>query len=310
MDRFDAMSAFVAVADLQGFAPAARRLGLSPSAVTRLVAALEERLSIRLLQRTTRSVTLTDAGARYLLRARQILADLGEAEGAAQAERTEPTGRFSLAAPVVFGRLQVAPLMSEFLSRYPAVTGQLQLADRMVNLVEDGIDAAIRIGHLEDSSLVARKVGETRRVVVGAPGYLAASARLRAPADLAAHRIIQFTSLHAAPSWRFSRAGGADADPDADVPFSPAYVTNSADAAIGHAEQGGGLTMVLAYQVVEAVRAGRLEVVLADHEPPPLPIHLVYPTSRLLSAKVRAFAELTSATCDWRFTLSAPGRRS
>ena len=298
MDRLDAMTAFVAVADLRGFAPAARRLGLSPSAVTRLVAALEDRLSIRLLQRTTRSVTLTDAGARYLERARRILADVGEAEDAAQAERTEPTGRFVVTAPEIFGRLNVAPLLSTFLSRYPAVSGELTLSDRMANLVEEGIDVAVRIGNLEDSSLFVRKVGETRRVVVGSPKYLAKHKRPHAPGELAArgHHLIQCTALDPSPSWRFARDGRDD-----QVAFTPSFVTNSADAAIAHAELGGGLTMVLAYQVVDSVRAGRLKVVLADFEPPPLPIHLVYPTTRLLSAKVRAFVDLATATCDWQF---------
>jgi DNA-binding transcriptional LysR family regulator len=294
MDRLDAMTAFVAVADSQGFALAARRLGLSPSAVTRLVAALEERLSIRLLQRTTRSVTLTDAGARYLARARRILADVGEAEDAAQAERTEPTGRFVVTAPVMFGRLNVMPLLSRFLALYPAVSGELTLSDRMANMVEEGIDVAVRIGNLEDSSFFVRKVGETRRVVIASPAYLAKHKRPRAPDALAkrGHQIIQCTALNPTPSWEL---GGTD------VPFAPGFVTNSADAAIAHAELGGGLTMVLAYQVIDRVRAGRLEVVLADFEPPPLPIHVVYPTTRLLSAKVRAFVDLATTTCAWHF---------
>ena len=148
MDRIDAMQAFVAVADLEGFAPAARKLGLSPSAVTRLIAALEERLGARLLQRTTRSVTLTDAGARYLERARRILADVEEAEGAVEGERTRPSGRLVVSAPVGFGRLHVSPVMSAYLKRYPEVSGELRLSDRMINLVEDGVDLAVRIGHL------------------------------------------------------------------------------------------------------------------------------------------------------------------
>lgn len=297
MDRLEAMAVFVAVADLRGFAPAARRLSLSPSAVTRLVAGLEERLSIRLLQRTTRSVTLTDAGARYLARARRILADVTEAEEAAQAERSAPTGRFVVAAPSMFGRLQVAPLLCAFSSRYPAVVGELTLADRLVNLVEEGIDAAVRIGQLDDSSLVARKVGETRRVVVASPKYLARRKRLRTPSDVEAHQVIQFTALSRASEWTF-----AGEEAGRRVAFTPCFVTNSADAAIGYAEQVGGLTMQLAYQVAPAVRAGRLKVVLAGFEPPPLPIHVVYPTTRLLSAKVRAFVDLALETCDWQFT--------
>jgi DNA-binding transcriptional LysR family regulator len=295
MDRFAAMTAFVAVVDLRGFAPAARQLGVSPSAVTRMVAALEERLATRLLQRTTRSLALTDAGARYLARARRILGDLDEAEGAAQAELSEPTGRLVVSAPALFGRLEVAPLMSAYLARYPQVSGELNLSDRVVNLVEDGIDLAVRIGTLTDSSLVARKLGETRRVVVAAPSYLARHPAPKTPKDLSTHAIVHFTALHGTPERRFV----VDDRPQT-ITLAAGLVTNSADAAIAHAERGGGLTMVLAYQVAEAVRAKRLTVVLARCEPPPLPIHLVYPTARLLSAKVRAFVELALATLDRR----------
>lgn len=296
MDRLDAMAVFVAVADLRGFAPAARRLGLSPSAVTRLVAGLEERLQIRLLQRTTRSVALTDAGARYLERARRILADVDEAEGAAQAERREPTGRFVVTAPNLFGRLQVAPVMSRFLFRCPKVTGELLLSDSMAHLIDESIDLAVRIGHLVDSTLSARKVGETRRVLVASPKYLARHKVPRAPDDLRGHSLIQFTGLASAPEWRFFRDGQPEV-----VSFTPAFKTNAGDAAIGHAERGGGLTMALSYQVAEHVEAGRLKVVLANFEPPPLPIQLVHPTARFLSAKVRAFIDLVVETCDWRF---------
>src|SRR5476651_1730405 len=163
MDRIDAMQAFVAVADLQGFAPAARKLGLSPSGVTRLVAVLEDRLGVRLLQRTTRQVALTDVGARYLERVRRILGDVEEAENAAEGERTRPSGRLVVSAPLGFGRLHVSPVMTAYLKRYPEVTGELRLSDRMINLVEDGVDLAVRIGDLADSSLVARNVGDMRR---------------------------------------------------------------------------------------------------------------------------------------------------
>src|ERR1700743_2362161 len=169
MDRLDAMQAFVTVADLKGFAPAARKLGLSPSAITRLVAALEEQLGARLLQRTTRQVALTDAGARYLERARRILADVEEAERAAEGERTRPSGRLVVSAPVGFGRLHVSPVMSAYLKRYPDVSAELRLEDRIVSLVEDGVDLSVRLGELADSSLVARQVGDMRRIVVASP---------------------------------------------------------------------------------------------------------------------------------------------
>jgi DNA-binding transcriptional LysR family regulator len=296
MDRIETMQAFVTVADHKGFAPAARKLGLSASAVTRMVAALEERVGARLLQRTTRSVMLTDAGERFLERARRILADVEEAEGAVQAERTQPTGRLVVSAPLGFGRRHVTPLMSNYLKCYPDVAGDLRLSDRMVNLVEEGVDIAVRIGHLPDSSLVARAVGDMRRMVVASPDYLATHGEPHHPSEIAAHRTVHFGALSAAPDWRFVEDGR-----EVRVACAPRFTTNSADAAIYHAEQGGGLTRVLAYQAAEGLAGGRLKAVLVDYEIAPLPIHLVYPTSRLLSAKVRAFVDLVLHDCDWHF---------
>jgi DNA-binding transcriptional LysR family regulator len=296
MDRIDAMQAFVAVADLQGFAPAARKLGLSPSAVTRLIAALEERLGARLLQRTTRQVTLTDAGSRYLERARRILADVEEAEDAVEGERIRPGGRLVISAPVGFGRLHVSPLVSAYLKRYPEVGADLRLSDRLINLVEEGVDLAVRIGHLPDSTLVARHVGEMRRIVVAAPDYLKARGEPKRPAEIATHDTIQFGAMTAAPDWRF-----VEDDSEIRVSPTPRFATNSADAAIQHAEAGGGLTRVLAYQAAASLKAGRLKIVLAKFEQPPLPIHIVYPTSRLLSAKVRTFIDLVTELSDWHF---------
>ena len=296
MDRFDAMQAFVAVADLQGFAPAARKLGLSPSGVTRLIAALEDRLGARLLQRTTRSVTLTDVGARYLERARRILADVEEAEGAAEGERTRPSGRLVVSAPVGFGRLHVSPVISAYLKRYPEVAAELRLSDRLINLVEDGVDLAVRIGHLPDSTLVARHVGEMRRIVVVSNRYLKQHGEPKTLAAIASHQTIQFGAMTASPDWRFVEDGR-----EFRVACTPRFTTNSADAAIQYAEQGGGLTRVLAYQAADAIKAGRLRIVLEKFEQPPLPIHLVYPTSRLLSAKVRTFIDLVTDISDWHF---------
>jgi DNA-binding transcriptional LysR family regulator len=296
MDRFDAMLAFVAVADLKGFAPAARKLRLSPSAVTRLVAALEERLGARLLQRTTRSVALTDAGTRYLERARRILADVEEAELATEGERTRPSGRLVVSAPVGFGRLHVSPVMAAYLQRYPDVSAELRLEDRLVNLVEDGIDLAVRIGILADSSLVARHVGEMRRIVVASPDYLKGHGEPKTPAQIAGHQTIQFGASAATGEWRF-----ADGGREFRLDFAPRFACNVADAAIQYAEQGGGLTRVLAYQAADAVRRGSLKILLEKFEQPALPIHIVYPTSRLLSAKVRAFIDLVTETADWHF---------
>jgi len=296
MDRIDAMQAFVTVADLQGFAPAARKLGLSPSAVTRLIAALEEHLGARLLQRTTRQVTLTDVGSRYLERARRILADVEEAEDAVEGERIRPGGRLVISAPVGFGRLHVSPVVSAYLKRYPEVGTDLRLSDRVINLVEEGVDLAVRIGHLPDSTLVARHVGEMRRIVVAAPEYLKAHGEPKRPAEISAHDTIQFGAMTAAPDWRF-----VEGNSEIRVSPTPRFATNSADAALQHAEAGGGLTRVLAYQAAASLKAGRLKIVLAKFEQPPLPIHIVYPTSRLLSAKVRTFIDLVTEISDWHF---------
>jgi DNA-binding transcriptional LysR family regulator len=296
MDRFDAMQAFVAVAERQSFASAARKLKLSPSAITRLVAALEERLGARLLQRTTRSVTLTDAGTRYLERARRILADVEEAERAAESERTRPSGRLVVSAPVGFGRLHVSSVMSAYLKRYPDVAGELRLEDRIVSLVEDGIDLAVRVGELADSTLVARHVGSMRRIVVASPAYLKARGEPKTPAAIATHDTIQFGASVGLADWRFVEAGK-----EIRVASTPRFVTNSSDAAIQYTVDGGGLTRVLAYQAADALKAGKVKVVLEKFEQPPQPIHIVYPTSRLLSAKVRAFIDLVTEIADWRF---------
>ncbi|MBM4362164.1 MAG: LysR family transcriptional regulator [Deltaproteobacteria bacterium] len=304
MDRLQTIQAFVTVAELHGFAPAARKLGVSPSAVTRSVAALEARLGIRLLQRTTRSVALTDAGARYFERARRIVLDVDEAESAAQAERVEPMGRFVVSAPLVFGRLHVAKVMCAYLARHRGVTGELMLADRLVNLVDEGVDLAVRIGQLEDASMVVRRVGETRRVIVASPGYFAGRKRPRTPGDLEGHDVVQCTSTQPVPEWSFETPHGR-----VQVPFVPHFATNSVDAALGHVSLGFGMTMVLAYQVEALVDAGTLEVVLPEIEMPLLPIQLVYATRRHLSANVRAFVEQVTTTCAWSFADLGSGAR-
>jgi DNA-binding transcriptional LysR family regulator len=200
-----------------------------------------------------------------------------------------------VSAPVGFGRLHVSAVMSEYLTRYPEVSGELRLSDRMVNLVEDGVDLAVRIGHLADSSLVARHLGEMRRIVVASKAYLRKHGEPATPEAIASHRTIQFGD-GAVLDWRFVRD-----DSEVRVVSTPRFITNSSDAAIRYAEQGGGLTRVMAYQAAEALKRGLLRIVLAKFEPPALPIHIVYPTSRLLSAKVRAFIDLAIETSDWHF---------
>jgi DNA-binding transcriptional LysR family regulator len=299
MDRFDTISAFVAVIENDGFAPAARKLGLSPSAVTRLVADLEERLGVRLMNRTTRSISLTDAGTRFLERGKRILSDLAEAELAAENERGEPSGRLVVTAPLIFGRLHVAPLLCNFMTAYPKVHVELMLSDRNAHLVEEGIDVAVRIGELTDSADIARKVGETRRVVVASPDYLGRKGLPLKPEDLSGHNLISFSTLTPPQKWRFGSGSASN-----EIPVEPSYVTNSADAAIWHAAHDGGLTMALSYQVSDYLRAGTLRIVLESFEPPALPIQFVYANSRLLSVKVRSLIDMAVATCNWSFTES------
>jgi DNA-binding transcriptional LysR family regulator len=196
----------------------------------------------------------------------------------------------------MFGRLYVGPVMSAYLKQYSEVSAELRLSDRMVNLVDEGIDLAVRIGHLADSSVVARAVGDMRRIVAASPRYLKAHGTPQKPSDIARHETIQFAGNTSLSEWRFTENGR-----EIRVAGRPRFSTNSTDAAVLHAEQGGGLISVLAYQVAEQLNTGRLRIVLAKYELPPMPIHLVYPTSRLLSAKVRAFIDLVVAQTDWRF---------
>lgn len=292
MDRFDAMTAFVAVCESQSLTAAARRLGLSPSVMSRQIAALEGRLGTRLFHRTTRSISLTDAGSRFLDRARRILSDLDEAEGAAQDEKAEPRGRLSVTAPVIFGRLHVAPMLARFVDRYPRITVDLNLSDRFVNLVEEGHDLAIRIGHLPDSQLIARRFGETRRTLVASPSFLAGASVPRHPQDLANFAVIAFTPVAPPFDWHFAN--------DLRVRVEPRFVVNSGDTALALAKAGSGIARVLHYQVRDAIKDGELVEVLADFAPAPMPIHAVYSSARLLPGKVRAFLDLIETTADWR----------
>jgi len=296
MDRIDAMAAFVAVADHAGFAPAARALGLSPPAVTRLIGGLEDRLGVRLFQRTTRAVSLTDAGARYLERTRRILADIDEAERLAENQRATPSGRLVVTAPRMFGRMHVAPLVCEYMQVNRGVTTELLLNDRNVNLVEDGVELAVRIGPLGDSSDVVRRAGATRRVVVASAGFLDRHGAPETPEDLARFRTIVCTAV--GPPDRLCFGQAADRR---EVALAPVFVTNSVEAALWHAANDGGLVQVLSYQCADALRAGTMRLVLAPFEPAPLPIQFVYPSSRLLSVKVRALIDLATATRDWSF---------
>jgi DNA-binding transcriptional LysR family regulator len=284
-DRLREMRAFVAVCDAHGFAPAARRLGVAPSAITRLIASLEVDLGAVLLQRTTRAVKLTDAGARFLERCRRILADVEEAELAAQNERGVPRGRLIVSAPLLFGRIHVAPIASIFLDQNPEVQLDLSLSDRIVNLVEEGVDVAVRIGHLADSTLIARRIGFSQRILVASSDYLEQHELPTKPEDLASHSLIAFHTQGLEQRWRFEHSDRGAFD----IPLKPRFSTNSADVAIEHAMRGGGIASVFRYQVASPIRNKRLLELLPEYAPPPLPIHALFPTTRLLSTMVRAF---------------------
>jgi DNA-binding transcriptional LysR family regulator len=287
LDRIDAWTTFAAVADARSFAAAARRLGRSPAAVTRAVAALEERLGARLLNRTTRSVALTDAGARTLEAARRALSGFAELEGVAAADRQEPRGRVGVTAPIAFGRLHVLPVVRAFLRDHPAATVQLLLLDRVVSLVDEGLDVAIRLGRLPDSSLRAIRAGEVRRGVYASPGYLQAKGTPRTPEALARRECVACTAVTPVPDrWTFQRDGRSFA-----VPVSSRLTVNTAEAAIDAAIAGLGPTCVISYQVEAHVRAGRLERILGPFEPAAMPVQVVTPAGRFVTPIVRAFVE-------------------
>lgn len=282
MDHLQTMRTYVAVATLGSFAEASRRLRLSPSAVTRSVADLEERLGLTLLNRTTRSVKLTDRGRIYLDSCRRILDDLDLAERQVRGEDADPRGELTIAAPVVFGRLHVLPVVTRLLAAFPDLNVRLVLSDRNTRLVEDGIDVAVRIGALTDSGLIATKLGEVGRVLVASPDYLRKRGAPDTPADLAAHDIVAFEAIEATNDWRFDAAA---------VRLEPRLVVNSADAAIAAAEQGAGVTRALSYQVEEAIRAGRLAPLLGTFSTARLPVQALYPARRAASPNVAAFVK-------------------
>lgn len=287
MDRLETMRVFVAVAEEEGFAAAARRLALSPPAVTRAVTALEERLGASLLHRTTRIVRLTEAGARFLADCKRILAEIEEAEAAAAGAHTEPRGLLTVTASSLFGRMFVAPVLLDFLARHPLLSARTVFVDRIVDIVDEGIDVAVRISHLPDSSLTAARVGAVRRVLCASPGYLAQRGAPETPADLARLDAIAFGPVTPRDEWSFPSDTGT-------ITVSPPtrLFVNTADVAIAAAVAGRGVTRVLSYMIEPDVRAGRLAIVLPGYEPPPVPIHVVHAEGRRAAARVRAFVDL------------------
>lgn len=286
MDRLQAMTTFLAVVDNRGFAKAARQLNLSPPLVTRAVAELEARLGLRLLTRTTRVVRVTDAGASYADDCRRILADVDAAEAAAAGTHAAPRGTLSLTAPVLFGHLYVTPVLVRFLQRFPEVDAQCLFVDRVVNLVEEGIDLAVRIGKLPDSSLHATRVGQVRRVFVAAPQYLLAHGTPRHPDELKAHAIVSAGGMAPEPEWRFVSRGQSM------TRRMPTRMrTTSNDSAIAAAVNGLGITQLLSYQVAAYLKAGQLKAVLEDFEVAPLPVNVVHHAGRSAAQRVRSFID-------------------
>lgn len=287
MDRLQAMTAFLSVVDTGGFASAARKLKVSPSVVTRMVNDLEDALGARLLTRTTRIVRMTEAGIAYAESCRRILGDIEEADSAVAGAQLVPRGVLNITASVLFGRIYVTPIVTEYLRTFDEVDVRCWFLDRVVNLIEEGIDVGVRIGELADSSMQATRVGRVRRVVCASPAYLARHGVPQRPDELEDHVLISVSGSSSLPEWGFKPG----------VPRIAGQIrarmsTTTNESAIAAAADGFGLTQVLSYQIARQLEAGQLEIVLADYEPPPLPIHLLHREGRHATRKVRAFLDL------------------
>lgn len=288
MDRLGELAVFLAVLDSGSLAGAARRLRRSPPAVTRTLNALEARVGVRLVERTTRRIAVTEAGRRLADEARRVLAAY---EAAVAREEAGPLrGALRISAPLVFGGRHIAPILNRFLDAHPQVTGELVLNDRSLDLVDEGLDVAVRIAVLADSALVARRVGEVRRVVVAAPEYLARRGMPRRPEDLADHDIVYASTQPGPTEWRFEGADGTLA-----VRLRPRLMVNAIEPAVAAALAGRGITRVLSYQAADEIADGRLVRLLPDREPAPIPVQLVTPSARLTPARVRAFLDFLAA---------------
>ena len=286
MDRLEAMSVFLAAVETGSLSAAGRRLDMPLATVSRKLSELEAHMRTRLLHRSTRALTLTDAGQGYLVACKRILEAVEEAERAAAGEYSAPKGELIVTAPILFGRLHVLPVVTEFLKAYPEVDVRLVLGDRVLNLRDDPVDLAIRIGSLPDSSLVASRVGSIRQVVCASPAYFARRGTPRKPEDLSTHDCISFEGLMFADVWKFG-AGKSEVA----VSVHSRLIVNTADAAIDAAIDGAGVTRALSYQIAKARQAGALEVVLRNFEPEPWPVSLVHAGQGRLPLKLRAFLD-------------------
>lgn len=287
MDNLHLMNVYVAVAEAEGFAAAARRLAMSPPAVTRAVAALEENLGVKLLNRTTRHVRTTDAGLRYLTDAKRILQDVQMANDAAAGINATPSGHIAVTAPVMFGKMFVMPGVVEYLNRYPETEVDAVFLDRVVNLLEEGLDVGVRIGELPDSSMRALKVGSVRLVLCASSKYLAEHGIPQHPEDLNQHTIVSSRAMNNSNEWRFEKKSK-----NVKVRIKPRVTVTSNDAAIEATLSGFGITRLLSYQIAPYLASGELKIIMEDYEPKPKPIHIVHRESHLTTAKVRAFIDL------------------
>lgn len=286
MDRLEAMNVFLCAVEGGSLSAAGRKLGMPLATVSRKLADLETHLRARLLNRSTRSLTLTDAGRDYFAACKRILEEVAEAERSAAGEFSEPRGELTITAPIVFGRMHVLPVIAEFLAAYPEVDVHLMQGDRIVHLLDEQVDLAVRIGELPDSRLTATRLGSTRRVVCASPDYLAARGAPVSPSDLSAHRCITFDTMSSATTWNFQVDGV-----ELGVPVHSRLQVNTAEAAIDAALSGVGITRVLCYQIAPAQRTERLQTVLQAFEPSPVPISFVYANRQRLPLKLRAFLD-------------------
>jgi len=280
------MRIFVEIVDRGSLSAASRRLQISAAVVVRALAGLEKRLGVRLLNRTTRRIHLTEEGAEFYERCKRIVVEVQEAEQAASKQRHTPSGTLAVNAPVLFGRMHVAPLIGTFLEMHPLLNVELTLTDRNVDIIEEGVDVAVRIGILPDSSLAAVPLGLTQRVLVASPAYLQRAGTPNTPEDLRKHNCLRFAGLPPSSVWPFLRDGR-----EVGIPVSGSFTSSSADAVIETAVQGRGIACVLYYQVISHAAAGTLRLVLQQYAPRPVPIHAVFAHPRLMSAKVRAFVD-------------------
>jgi DNA-binding transcriptional LysR family regulator len=288
MDRIDAMRVFVTALDEGSLAAAGRKLGHSAAAVTRAIGFLERHVGTELLHRSTRAIRLSEAGERYAAACRRVLAELEEADLLAAGESAAPRGLLTITGPLSSGARVLRPIVDEFLDAHPDVRARLHLLDRKVSLIDEGIDVAMRIAHLPDSSLIAVRVGEVRRVVVAAPGYLAGRPAITTPADLAGHQCIAMT-VFGPDNWSFPHAKpGSSAEV---IDIVPRLVVNTVESAVASAVEGHGLTRVFSYQVADELRDGRLVLALIDPPAAALPVHMLTPDGRLSVPKVRAFVD-------------------